>query len=69
MDPSENPYLNPKQVTEIVTGMTEGKLAQRRYLGLPPKFYKPTPKTVLYKRDDIIEWIEGSAQTRTGRVA
>ncbi len=65
----ENDYLNPEQVTEMVSGMTEGKLAQRRYMGLPPRFYKPTPKTVLYKRQDIIDWIEGSEQTRTGQVA
>ncbi|GAA1700299.1 hypothetical protein GCM10009792_20570 [Microcella alkalica] len=69
MDNGENDYLNPEQVTAMVSGMTEGKLAQRRYMGLPPRFYKPTPKTVLYKRQDIIDWIEGSAQTRTGQVA
>lgn len=69
MASDESDYLNPEQVTEMVSGMTEGKLAQRRYMGLPPKFYKPTPKTVLYKRQDIIDWIEGSEQTRTGQVA
>lgn len=62
-------YITPEQVCDLVPGMTVGLLAQRRYLGKEPTFYKPSAKTVLYKRSDILQWIEGSAQTRTGQVA
>lgn len=62
-------YLTPEQVCELIPGLTVGTLAQRRYLGKEPQFYKPSPKTVLYKRSQILEWIEGSIQTRTGQVA
>lgn len=62
-------YITPEQVCELIPGLTPGTLAQRRYLGKEPQFYKPSPKTVLYKRSEILEWIESSAQTRTGQVA
>jgi hypothetical protein len=29
------------------------------------KFYKPTPRKVLYKRSEVIEWVELSGTMRT----
>ena len=46
-------------------GMTKGNLAQLRYTGKGPKFYKPSPRIVLYKWSDVQNWIEDHAQTRT----
>ena len=62
-------YLSPEQVCELMPGMTPGALAQRRFIGLSPRFLKPSPKRVLYRESDVIEWIEGSERTQTNRTA
>ena len=61
-------FIQPSTVGEI-TGLSVAALAQLRYQGTGPRFYKPTPKTVLYKRSEVIAWVEASAQTRTGSPA
>lgn len=58
-------YLTADGVCEIVPGMTKTNLAQLRFKGTGPKYYKPTPRVVLYREDDVIEWIESSARTST----
>lgn len=58
-------YLTAEQVCEIVPGMTKNNLAQLRFKGAGPRYYKPTPRVVLYREDDIYEWIENSARTGT----
>lgn len=60
-------YLTPNQVCEIIPGMTRGNLAQLRFKGTGPRYYKPTPRTVLYREEDIVKWIEDSARTGTAR--
>jgi predicted DNA-binding transcriptional regulator AlpA len=57
-------YLHAEDVKEI-TGLTIAALSQLRYRGMGPKFYKPTVRTVLYKRSEVIAWIEASAYIRT----
>ncbi|KFF58435.1 hypothetical protein JF66_18605 [Cryobacterium sp. MLB-32] len=59
-------FILPVHVAEL-TGLNVGALAQLRYLGRGPRFYKPTPKKVLYKRSEVIAWVEASAQTQTGQ--
>jgi len=61
-------FIQPSTVGDI-TGLSVAALAQLRYQGKGPRFYKPTPKTVLYKRSEVIAWVEASAQTRTGSPA
>lgn len=58
-------FIQPSEVVEL-TGLSTAALAQLRYQGKGPRFYKPTPRTVLYKRAEVIAWLEASAQTRTG---
>ena len=58
-------FITPEEVCELAA-VTSTLLAQRRYKGLGPRFYKPTPKTVLYKRSEVLAWLEASAQTITG---
>lgn len=58
-------FIQPAAVAEM-TGLTTAALAQLRYLGTGPRFYKPTPRTVLYRRSEVLAWVEASAQTRTG---
>jgi predicted DNA-binding transcriptional regulator AlpA len=62
----EQEFVQPAEVTEI-TGLSIAALAQLRYQGRGPRFYKPTPRTVLYKRAEVIAWVEDSAQTSTNR--
>ncbi|MEQ1730308.1 MAG: hypothetical protein ABL982_18230 [Vicinamibacterales bacterium] len=61
-------FIQPSEVSDI-TGLSVGALAQLRYQGTGPRFYKPTPRTVLYKRSEVVAWIEESARTSTGRAA
>jgi predicted DNA-binding transcriptional regulator AlpA len=57
-------YVTTAWVVDI-TGLSKAALAQLRYLGTGPRFYKPTPRTVLYRRSEVLAWIESSAQMRT----
>ena len=61
-------FIQPAVVAEI-TGLSIAALAQLRYQGKGPRFYKPTPRTVLYRRHEVIAWVEASAQSRTGSPA
>lgn len=63
-------FITDAQVSEMTQGaVSTGNLAQRRFRGLPPAFYKPSPKVVLYKRSEVLEWLEGSRRTTTPEVA
>ena len=61
-------FIKPMTVREM-TGLSIAALAQPRYHGRGPRFCKPTPKTVLYKRSEVLAWVEASVQTRTGYAA
>lgn len=66
MEIYETDYLSPADVCALIPGLTVASLAQGMYPGLlPPRFLKPTPQTVLYRRSDVVEWIEASEQTST----
>lgn len=57
-------YIRPSDVAEL-TGLTVAALAQLRYRGKGPRYYKPTPHSVLYKPTEVIAWMEASVQTGT----
>lgn len=58
-------YLTPEQVAGIAPGFTVGALAQMRYKGVGPKYLKPSAKRVLYRRQDVVDWLEASERTGT----
>lgn len=59
-------YLTPEEVVALTKGtVSKHQLAQRRYLGQTPKWLAPTPRRILYRRSDVIAWLEGSERTRT----
>lgn len=62
-------FLTPEQVCQLVPGMTRNNLAQLRFKGTGPRYFKPTPKTVLYREEDVIAWVEASARTSTAQGA
>jgi hypothetical protein len=59
------PFLSINQALELMPGITRQHLAQLRYVGAGPRYYKPTARTVFYKASDIFEWLESSARTST----
>ncbi|CAN5180318.1 hypothetical protein BH11ACT2_BH11ACT2_20390 [soil metagenome] len=61
-------FIQPPSVAEM-TGLSVAALAQLRFHGTGPRFYKPTARTVLYKRSEVLAWIEASARMRTGSEA
>jgi len=63
----EEEFIHAEEVKKI-TGLTVAALSQLRYRGIGPRFYKPTPRTVLYKRSEVIAWIEASAQAHAAAI-
>ena len=62
-------YLSPQEAAELIPGMTTSNLAQLRFTGKGPKFLKPTPRTVVYRERDIVQWLEASERTSTADTA
>ena len=63
------PFISIEQALQLMPGMTRQHLAQLRYTGDGPKFYKPTGRMVFYKESDIIAWLEASVRTSTVEAA
>lgn len=61
-------YLSPAEAAALIPGMTKTNLAQLRFTGKGPRFLKPTPRTVVYRKADVIEWLEASERTSTATV-
>lgn len=56
--------MTPAAVAAL-TGISISALAQMRYDRKGPRFFKPTPRSVLYRRADIVAWVEaGERLTR-----
>lgn len=58
-------YLSPKEVCEIIPGMTEALLSQMRFRGDGPPFIKPSPKKVVYRLGAIESYLASREQTST----
>jgi hypothetical protein len=61
-----NVYLSPDQVVQLLPGISRGRLAQLRFHGSGPAYRQPTPKTILYVEEEVIEWVEASKRRSTG---
>ncbi len=61
--------LGPEEVCEMIPGMTTAKLAQLRFKGEGPAYMKPTAKTVVYDRDEVMAWLRSTSRTGTAEVA
>jgi len=57
----DDEFVPPMIVTEI-TGISIAALAQLRHRGQGPRYYKPTARIVLYKRSEVVAWVEASLQ-------
>lgn len=58
----EKIYINTQEVAEIV-GLKPGTIYLKRQLGKFPPARK-TGKILLYKKDEIMEWIESTKEQR-----
>lgn len=65
MSVDQSIFIDADAVCELIPKMTKQQLAQLRYTGRGPKFYKPTPRTVLYKTEEVLQWIEQSGRLIT----
>jgi len=61
-------FIKPITVREM-PGLSIVALAQLRCHGRSQCYYKPTPKTVLYKRSEILAWVIASVHARIGYAA
>lgn len=63
-----NQLLNTHEASEY-SHVSVTNLAQLRYQGSGPKYLKPTPRVVLYRREDLDAWLNASERTSTAEVA
>ncbi|WP_378144792.1 hypothetical protein ACFJGV_15045 [Cnuibacter sp. UC19_7] len=47
--------------------MTKNNLAQLRFKGTGPTFYRPSPRTICYERGEVLEWLLSTQQTSTAQ--
>lgn len=59
--PTHTKWMSPQQVVEHVPGLTMRHLEYLRGAKRPPRYYKPTARTVIYNVDDIDEWVRINA--------
>ena len=64
---ADDEWLTLPQAATLMR-MTKAALAQLRYRGVGPQFYRLSRKTILYKRSEVFEWMESRACTRTDDV-
>jgi predicted DNA-binding transcriptional regulator AlpA len=58
----DDEFVPPATVQEI-TGVSIAALAQLRHRGQGPRYYKPTARIVLYKRSEVLAWVESSVRS------
>lgn len=61
----EDPLLTPGEAAAY-TRLTKEALAQLRFRGLGPRFLKPTPRVVLYRRSALDAFLRASEREITG---
>lgn len=59
-------FITAAQAAQIVHATTR-YLAELRFNGTGPKFIKPSPRKVLYRRSDVIAWLDSHERTITDR--
>lgn len=62
---ASNGLLDIDGFCAYVPGMTRGKAAQLRYTGKGPRFLRPSARTILYRKEDVDQWLADSVCTST----
>lgn len=61
---ADDEWLNLDEAAALMH-MTRASLAQLRYRGGGPVYYRLSAKTILYKRSGVVSWMESCAHDRT----
>jgi hypothetical protein len=64
IETASSPFIDQDAARELLGGISRGALAQMRYEGRGPAFYKVGRK-ILYRADDVVEFIESTRRTST----
>lgn len=64
---TDDEWLSLPQAAALMR-MTKAAIAQLRYRGVGPTFYRLSGKTILYKRSEVTAWMESRACTRSDDV-
>ena len=59
------PFISITEALSLIPGMTRNHLAQLRFDGEGPRFYKPTNRSVFYKASEVLSWVEATCCTKT----
>lgn len=51
--------MRPEVAADYI-GYTRQTMAQWRYLSKGPKYLKPTPRTIIYRKSDLDDWLGAS---------
>lgn len=62
-------YLSPKEVCQVIPGMTEGLLAQMRFRGDGPPYIEASPRRRVYSESSLHAWLAARERTSTSRSA
>lgn len=57
--PPDDALYRP-EMAAIYTGYSRQTMAQWRYLGKGPKYLRPTPRTIIYRKSDLDAWLAAS---------
>lgn len=63
--PDLRTYLSPREVAEMIPGMTTGNLAQLRFKAQGPRYMRPSKKVIVYDLVDVVEWLESTKRSGT----
>ncbi len=61
---TENSYLRPSEAASFLR-LSTSTINKLRIAGAGPSFLKPGPKLILYKRDDLVAWVENGRRNST----
>lgn len=59
------PYISIDEALSLMPGVTRQSLANMRFRGEGPNFYKPTARTVLYKASEVLAWADETKSATT----
>jgi len=59
----KDPLMTPEEAAEYM-GLSTQTLAQLRFRGSGPIYYKPSTRTVVYKKSDLDKYFESTKQDK-----
>jgi hypothetical protein len=60
-------FITAEQVCDLIPGLTIAGLAQMRFRGVGPRYFKPSPRKVVYSRASVLEWLASTERQGTAQ--